>query len=715
MANQTEVKLIADYSKRIEDYLHKHGPQSLSAIGGEVRRPPDLSAKLGWILKDNSGKFRLYTEKKIEYVKLTSTSDGPMDPTERRKPDVTSDGNEKKPWLLNGVPHVCTVRTAEYLAQVVDADIYLKGHDIGKADSPVVINCECTPDGDPDLVVVVTRFAVYVIDATAIGMDRVSASLRSLMHAGNVMKIFHGVHLNAVPLLSDRGASYGARFFDTQLAAVHLHGAELNVSLHTLAATLGVQGQAKLATTKHLHAPIKTNKENSRPRTWNYLEQAAARATLIWEIQTPIMEALALLRNGIIDCIIEASLDAVRHTIRYGQTRSICFNKANGYKMSSRSLMSRVDPAQIAEEQPCRVRCGADDLIFLLSHELQDAIRRACFETAPERYSVESDVSDIVLDVGRKAHCWIRGQRVFLHDANDKEQVVRKSDLDNIRLKLCPFRKDRRAGLDGQLHRISAMFDNTNQVIGLTLRVGRSVSGNAGMVMDVLLGSDKSVLFLGDPGSGKTTVVREATRILAEERNVIVVDTSNEIGGDGVLPHACIGHARRMMVPSLEAQSDVMIECLQNHTPHVMVIDEIGRPKEVQAAATVKQRGVRLIASAHGDFRSLLKNRELRNLIGGVETVTVGDETALRERRACMSAGDHGGGPATLQKMRAQRAGEPTFQVIVEMHRGKLHEWHVITDVAAAVDAALDKREFQVQERVREPDGSGLRVTFVTG
>ena len=140
------------------------------------------------------------------------------------------------------------------------------------------------------------------------------------------------------------------------------------------------------------------------------------------------------------------------------------------------------------------------------------------------------------------------------------------------------------------------------------MRVGRSVRGNADMMMDILLGSDKFVLVLGEPGSGKTTIIREAARLLSERQNVVVVDTSNEIAGNGMLPHPCIGLARRMMVPFLDARSGVMVQCVQNYTPHVMVIDEIGRPEEVAVARTVKQRRVRMMAFAHGDLRKLFKN-----------------------------------------------------------------------------------------------------------
>jgi stage III sporulation protein SpoIIIAA len=201
-------------------------------------------------------------------------------------------------------------------------------------------------------------------------------------------------------------------------------------------------------------------------------------------------------------------------------------------------------------------------------------------------------------------------------------------------------------------------------------------------------------------GSGKTTIVRETARLLAEHANVVIVDTSNEIAGDGNVPHLCVGFARRMMVRNLNKQAEVMIECVQNHTPEVMVIDEIGRPTEVEAAQTCKQRGVRLIASAHGDFRKLLKNPKLRGLVGGVQQVTVGDAQAK----------ESGG-----SKLKSERAGNPTFDIIVEVRRGAHHEWKIILDVADAVDKVLEGKQYLVQERTRDPLTGGFQLTLAKG
>lgn len=183
------------------------------------------------------------------------------------------------------------------------------------------------------------------------------------------------------------------------------------------------------------------------------------------------------------------------------------------------------------------------------------------------------------------------------------------------------------------------------------------------------------------------------------------------------MPHKCIGLARRMMVPSLDKQSDVMVEAVQNHTPNTMVIDEIGRPKEVMAARTVKQRGVRMIASAHGDLRKLLKNKDLRGLVGGVEVVTMGDvmakEEAKRKEKAAADQNGDKGVSFSVSKTKAQRSAEPTFEVIIEVRRGARNEWKVTTDSAKAVDAILDGLNYKAQLRTRDPETGHMFLDLV--
>ena len=306
----------------------------------------------------------------------------------------------------------------------------------------------------------------------------------------------------------------------------------------------------------------------------------------------------------------------------------------------------------------------------------------------------------MVLDLGRAPRAY------FTRDATTRaetmsQEVVDSGLLEEISRRLS-FGPDNRAGLDGSLHRVSAMRNLHGEVYGITIRIGRSVSGNVERIRDLLLGVHaSSLLILGPPGSGKTTVVRECCKMLAEAggQNTMIVDTSNEIAGDGDVPHSSVGLARRMMVKDIGQQARVMIEALQNHTPDWICVDEIGRAQEVEAARTVKQRGVKLLASAHGDLRSLLKNAPLRGLVGGVETLTLGDDAAKKNQGS---------------KLKAQRAGEPIFDAILELRVGEFDNWRLITDVAGAVDQVLLGTTFKIQQRVRDGDGS-TRLLFGEG
>jgi len=182
-------------------------------------------------------------------------------------------------------------------------------------------------------------------------------------------------------------------------------------------------------------------------------------------------------------------------------------------------------------------------------------------------------------------------------------------------------------------------------------------------------------------------------KILSLKDNVFIVDTSNEIAGNGNIPHSCVGDSRRMMVKSLSSQADTMIECVQNHTPTVMIIDEIGRKREVEAAQTSKNRGVRMIASAHGDLRSLIKNKDIRGLIGGINTVTLGDAEAKKAQKR--------NGSKAIDKQLTARAAAPIFDVIIEVKRDRLNEWHIIPNAAKAVDDILLGEKYEVQKRMR--------------
>ena len=254
---------------------------------------------------------------------------------------------------------------------------------------------------------------------------------------------------------------------------------------------------------------------------------------------------------------------------------------------------------------------------------------------------------------------------------------------------------DNRAGINRTLHRISVIRNRKGGVVGLTARVGRAIEGSADLVRD-LLASGASVLLLGRPGVGKTTAIREISRILSEEygRRVVVVDTSNEIGGDGDIPHPGIGGSRRMQVPVPDRQHDVLIEAVQNHTPQVVIVDEIGTELEAKAARTISQRGVQMIATAHGHtLENLLKNPLLNDLVGGVVSVTLGDDEARRRR---------------VQKSVLEREGPPTFGAAVEMV--DIGHWRVHLDVGVAVDTLLAGYAPHVELRTLDADTGAVRV-----
>jgi len=306
---------------------------------------------------------------------------------------------------------------------------------------------------------------------------------------------------------------------------------------------------------------------------------------------------------------------------------------------------------------------------------------RECLEKQPDL----DELLEIVLDLGRPAEARFPARVLELSDIE-----VSLKDLDYVVSRIGQFGKDNRAGIERTLHRISAVRNRQAKVVGLTCRIGRAVYGTIDIIRDVVE-TGKSILLLGRPGVGKTTKLREVARVLSEEfkKRVVVVDTSNEIAGDGDIPHPAIGHARRMQVASPELQHAVMIEAVENHMPEVIVIDEIGTEAEAFAARTIAERGVQLIATAHGNsLENLLMNPTLSDLVGGIQAVTLSDEEAKRRG---------------TQKTVLERKAPPTFEAVIEiMEVDKLAIHH---DVAKVVDRLLRGAPPRPEIRVRNPEG----------
>ena len=321
-----------------------------------------------------------------------------------------------------------------------------------------------------------------------------------------------------------------------------------------------------------------------------------------------------------------------------------------------------------------------DELVAILTPEL-----RAGLEEALTEHPL-TDLVELVVDLGRIPEARFRHGEIAL-----SRREVSREDLAFITQRVGRFGDDNRAGIERTLHRISAIRNRAGEIVGLTCRVGRAVFGTLAIIKDLIETGD-SLLLLGRPGVGKTTILREVARVLADDlgKRVVIVDTSNEIGGDGDIPHPSIGRARRMQVPTPDLQHAVMIEAVENHTPEVIIIDEIGTELEAAAARTIAERGVQLIGTAHGNsLDNLLLNPTLSDLVGGIQAVTLSDEEARRRG---------------TQKSVLERRAPPSFTIMVEiLERDRVA---VIRDVASAVDAQLRSRPVDRETRERHGDGS---------
>lgn len=287
-------------------------------------------------------------------------------------------------------------------------------------------------------------------------------------------------------------------------------------------------------------------------------------------------------------------------------------------------------------------------------------------------HTLRDQLIEIILDLGRRPEV-----RFIQHPEFLSQKIISWQDLDYLIKRVSKFNSENRAGIDRTLHRISCIRNRQFLINGLSCRIGRAISGTISIIRD-LLESEKSILILGKPGTGKTTIIREIARVLSDEmeKRVVIIDTANEIAGESDIPHPGIGRARRMQVPQTELQHQIMIEAVENHMPEVIIIDEIGTELEVLAARMLAEKGVQLVGTTHGNcLENLLKNPSLSDLVGGIQYVTLSDDEAKRRG---------------TQKSILERKSYPAFEIIVQLN--KSNSWIVHEDVKTSVEYILGEK-----------------------
>jgi stage III sporulation protein SpoIIIAA len=674
----------AAYIDLIQKTIEEKGGEIRASSLGSIPKPNSVSVRPMEAIKRNPDRFKVRKDGSSTWVSLSENSKSLLSKCDSKEnKDVT-------PYVF--------VETALQLTEAL--------HNLAAEkqcltpDGKTIFAVDLEGNNVVETIQIATDRSVIIVDCRAIGREKIGSALADILSSDQCVKLMHDVRQDSI-LLLECGLKLNG-ILDTQLVAEAAFGLPF-IGLNPFLERIDLPTNPEKRKMGHQMNVENRDPFEHRPIQHEDLLYAAYDVSCLIQSKAYIWSKF---QNSSIEKLMVASSLRVKDALQYGARRPICFDRKNNFRMCSSAIFRALDGANAYFGDPTKIVTNLDNVVSLLPHDIGESLRDDAF--------LKENVSDIVLDLGRRPQCMIPGERRDLHSRG-----IASKDIEEIVSKLeSGFGRDGRAAMPGSLNRVSAMRGKAGEILGITIRIGRTIQNRADLLFDFLLGTEKSVLILGKPASGKTSVLRDVARNLSSTRNVVVIDKSNEIAGEGHLPHESIASSRRMMVPNGKSQQDVMIECVENHAPEVIVIDEIGNQKQVAAARTAKDRGVRMIATAHGDLCGLIDNQMLNGLVGGIDTVPITDEAASVEhdrRIRYQGASQRGFFCQRRQsppKLKTQRVSQPVFDVIVEVMSCDRNSLKVIPDSARAVDEVLAGIPYHAHVRSKDPDTGTMFYEF---